>query len=153
MKKKASDMEEIRAGTSIPPLRFTADLKALVKYAAATWDFHRYHYDADYAIRTGMDRPFVDGQMFGALLARSLMSWAGPDSFLGKLSYRQDAMVFVDETIVITGTVRKTEKEGKYQMVSLEMDVAKEDGTRVIAGAHARVRLPRADHDAKVTDK
>ena len=145
MTQEMTDMAEDLAGRSIPPLRFKLDLKALVKYAAATWDFHRFHYDAEYSARAGMDRPFVDGQMFGALLARSLMTWAGPDAFLCRLRYRQEATVFVDETIVITGTIRKTEMKDGCRMASVELEVTKEDGVRVIRGAFAKVRLPRAD--------
>lgn len=132
------------SGCSVPPLRFRLDLKALVKYAAATWDFHRYHYDAEYCARAGMDRPFVDGQMFGALLARSLMTWAGPDAFLCRLRYRQETTVFVDETVVITGVIRRTEMEDGFRMVSAELEVTKEDGANVIREASAKVRLPAA---------
>ncbi|MDA0963316.1 MAG: MaoC/PaaZ C-terminal domain-containing protein [Proteobacteria bacterium] len=132
-------------GRRIPTLRFKLDLKALVKYAAATWDFHRYHYDAEYAARAGMEQPFVDGQMFGALMARSLMTWAGPDAFLCRLRYRQEEMVFVDETIVITGVIRKTEMQDEFRLVSAEFDVTKEDGSSVIRAALAKVQLPHAD--------
>lgn len=125
----------------LPSFSYKVSLRSLVKYAAATWDFHRYHYDAEFAKSVGMPAPFADGQMFGALLARLVMSWAGRDAFVRRLQYRQSAMVYAGDTVVVTGQVQRKSIEGGKPVVHVVMAVSKEDGTSVIRDATAQVEL------------
>ena len=133
-----SDSERVQ---NLPSLRVTMDMTTLVKYSAATWDFHRYHYDATFARSVGMPAPFVDGQMFGALLARVAMSWAGPEAFLRRLVYRQDATVYLDETIVVTGTAKPTTIENGIPFADLDLSISRHDGLPIIRNAFARVQM------------
>ena len=98
-------IEDVAVGEALPPLSFDVSLTALVMYAGATWDFHRYHYDQGYVAAAGMSAPIMDGQMAGALMARQLMAWAGPDAFVRRLSFRLRNMVFAGERITLTGRV------------------------------------------------
>ena len=41
----------------------------MMAYGAATWDFIRVHYDADYVRELEFEGPFVDGQMLGGFRA------------------------------------------------------------------------------------
>lgn len=131
----------VEEGEVLPSIHFTVSLHSLVKYAAATWDFHRYHYDPEFAKSVGMPAPFADGQMFGALLARLVMSWAGRDAFMRRLQYRQNATVFADETIMVTGQVRRKSIDGGKPIVHVVLAVTKVDGTSVIRDATAQVEL------------
>lgn len=97
--------EEVKVGDTLPTLEFSVTLTSLVMYAGATWDFHRYHYDADFVKKIGVEAPFMDGQMLGALITRVLMQWGGADAFLRKLGYHQRAIVLVGDTITISGHV------------------------------------------------
>ncbi|MEO3388389.1 MaoC/PaaZ C-terminal domain-containing protein [Mesorhizobium sp. CAU 1741] len=133
--------ESVTEGEVLPLISYTVNLHSLVKYAAATWDFHRYHYDAEFAKSVGMPAPFADGQMFGALLARLVMSWAGRDAFMRRLQYRQNATVFADETIIVTGQVRRKSMDGGKPVIHVVMAVTKADGTSVIRDATAQVEL------------
>lgn len=62
-------IEGVRLGVELPGLRKPITLVQMVAYIAATWDFHRYHYDPDFARAMGLPEPIADGQMFGAFLA------------------------------------------------------------------------------------
>src|SRR4051794_6024000 len=104
-------------------------------YAAATWDFHRYHYDAQYVHDRGFAGPFVDGQMFGAVIARELMKWGGRDSFLRRLRYRVSAMAFAGERLVYSGEVARTEIESGHALAVCRIDIVKSDGTEVVSAA------------------
>jgi hydroxyacyl-ACP dehydratase HTD2-like protein with hotdog domain len=128
-------------GESFPSEEIKLDLTALVMYAAATWDFHRYHYDAAFVKPLGMPAPFVDGQMIGALLASRLMRWGGPNAFVRKLGYRQRATVYVDETIVLGGAVTATTVENGRRIAVLNLTVTKVDGTPVVRDGAATVDL------------
>lgn len=135
--------EDVRAGEALPALEFPATLTALVIYAGATWDFHRYHYDPDFVAGSGMKAPFMDGQMAGALIARLLMQWGGPDAFLRRLSFRLRGMVFAGETIILRGAVSGTAIEDGRGLVLCTLDIVKADGTEVLREAQAALELPR----------
>ena len=124
-------------GDALPAIEFHATQAALVAYAAATWDFHRLHYDSGFAAASGLKAPIMDGQMVGALLARLVMGWAGPDAFLRRLAYRQRGTVFVEERIRLTGVVTAIENG----LVLCRLDVHKDDGTEVVKDATAAVQL------------
>ena len=128
-------------GEPFPSEEIKLDLTALVIYAAATWDFHRYHYDVAFVKTLGLPAPFVDGQMIGALLASRLMRWGGSNAFVRKLGYRQRATVYVDETIVLGGTVTSNTMENGRRIAVLNLTVAKADGTPVVRDGAATVDL------------
>src|SRR5690242_15741167 len=108
--------DAIVAGERLPTFEIDVTLTSLVMYAAATWDFHRYHYDAQYVRERGFAAPFVDGQMFGAVIARELMNWGGRDAFLRRLRYRVSAMLFVGDRLVYSGEVERTEIDSRHAL-------------------------------------
>ena len=128
-------------GAPFPSEEITLDLTSLIIYAAATWDFHRYHYDAAFVKNLGLPAPFVDGQMIGALLASRLMRWGGPNAFVRKLGYRQRATVYVDETIVLGGAVTSCTIENGQRIAVLNLTVTKADGTPVVRDGGATIDL------------
>ncbi|MBR74401.1 MAG: hypothetical protein CL872_05650 [Dehalococcoidaceae bacterium] len=72
----------------------------LVSYAGATWDFHRYHYDSQFAKeKLNVNKPIVDGQMFGAIIAKHLISELGQNASIVKMKLRYLSMVMIDETV------------------------------------------------------
>ena len=84
----------------------------MVAYGAATWDWHRLHYDEAHARRLGAPAPLVDGQMLGALLAECVLRAAGPGARLVRLSYRNRAPVRAGETVVCAGTIATSDDAG-----------------------------------------
>ena len=134
-------IEDVTVGEALPPLEMAIDLKCLVMYAAATWDFHRYHYDAAYVSEQGRPAPFMDGQMVGALLARQLMSWGGPDAFVRRLAYRLRTMVYAGDHISLSGTVFGLDVESGRPVVVCSLEVVKGDGSIVVQGARASIEL------------
>lgn len=134
--------EAIEVGNEMAPIKFDVTLTALIKYSAATWDFHPYHYDAATVRRFGLPAPLADGQMFGALMARLLMSWGGPEAFLRRLKYRVLAPVFVDETIAVSGRVTSKWEENGLLLVGASVAIAKADGTMIVRDGEAVIELP-----------
>ncbi len=126
-------------GDTMPSEEIKLDLTALVMYAGATWDFHRYHYDAAFVKKIGLPAPFVDGQMIGALLASRLMRWGGPNAFVRKLGYRQRSTVYVDDTIVINGKVISRWVENGRLIARLNLTVATAEGLSVVRDGLATV--------------
>ena len=66
MSPRRPDAIALEIGAPIPPLERVLTQMRLVAYGAATWDWHRLHYEPEYAAARNIPGPIVDGQMFGA---------------------------------------------------------------------------------------
>lgn len=95
----------MKPGFELPPLQRRIALPDMIAYAGATWDWHRLHYDPAYLALRGLDRPVVDGQVFGALLAEQVQDWIGGAGVLRTLRFRFKSLVFAGETVRCAGTV------------------------------------------------
>jgi acyl dehydratase len=113
----------MRPGEELPELERTLDAAALVAYAGATWDWYRTHYDAEAVAAAGLERPIVDGQMLGALLAEHAQDWAGPAARVREMSFRFAAMVFAGDTVRVVGTVASVEDADGMRRVAVEQQV------------------------------
>jgi acyl dehydratase len=126
----------VRPGDEVPELVRTVALPDMVAYAGATWDWHRLHYDPAYLAGRGLDRPVVDGQLFGALLAEQLQDWLGPAARIRTLHLRFVSLVFAGETVRCVGTV--TAVDGALVTVEQRVEVV-DDGRTAVAPAGATV--------------
>ena len=138
--------EEVSVGEELTPLQKQIDMPHMMAYGAATWDFIRVHYDADCVRDLGFTGPFVDGQMLGAFLAQHVQDWAGPGSFLRKLSFRNRVMVYPGDTLVCGGAVTALQSEGDSGegtgLAECDLWVENQRGERVVDRASAVVQLP-----------
>lgn len=134
--------EDVKAGEQLPPLVKKINLARMMAYGAATWDFIRVHYDADYVRALGFKAPFVDGQMLGGFLAQQVQDWAGPKGFLRKLGFRNSAMVYPEDTITCRGVVTGLRQDDGEALVECDLWIENQRGERVVQPASALVRLP-----------
>ena len=125
----------IHTGLSIPPLERHLSQMSLVAYGAATWDWHRLHYEPEYAVARNIPRPVADGQMFGALLAKALIDWLGPRAFIRRMSFRFRAMVFAGETVRCEGEVTSAVTDGDRTIVCVNQWVRVDDRIAVEASS------------------
>jgi acyl dehydratase len=128
-------------GAAVPPLEQHITTDLMMAYGAATWDWHRMHYDQDYARSLGFPGPVLDGQAQGAFFARAVMDWLGPTAFICKLSFRMRAMVFPGDTIRCEGEVRELAGDGDANLVTIAQTL--KVGGRLVGEADTVVRLPR----------
>lgn len=135
--------EDVVLGEELPPLDVEVSLTSLVMYAAATWDFHRYHYDTAYVAKLGWPAPLMDGQMLGALLARQLMRWGGLDCFVRRLGYRQRSVVHTGDVIAVRGRVTGIAIERGRALSLCTLSVTGLDDRMILQDATAAVELPR----------
>ena len=126
--------ERLGPGRSIRPLHRRIALADMVAYGAATWDWHRLHYDEAHARRLGAPAPLVDGQMLGALLAECVLRTAGPSARLVRLVYRNRAPVHAGETVTCSGEIAASDDAG----FSVDLSVSVGDRL-VVAPAFAQV--------------
>ena len=123
-------------GEALPILEKQFSAVDLVAYGAATWDWHRLHYDLEYAHSKKLPGVIVDGQAFGALLARAALDWAGPRAFITKMSLRMKSMAFAGDTLRAEGQVASI----KNDLVTISQRLMNQD--RVAAEATTEIRLP-----------
>lgn len=131
---------ELRPGTALPMQEKTFGMVDLVMYGAATWDWNRMHYDADFAVSIGLPAPVIDGQVYGALFARQAVAALGPRAFIRRLGFRMRSMAFADETLRIEGKIEEVEEQAGERMVKLKQRIT--CGDRLISEASTEVRLP-----------
>lgn len=127
-------------GEALPPLERKFTAVDLVAYGAATWDWHRLHYDVDYARSVNLPGPVIDGQAFGAVLARAALEWAGPRAFLARLSFKMKSMAFAGDTLRAEGEVTAVRPAPRGAVVVLAQRLTSAD--RLVAEATAEIRLP-----------
>ncbi|MGZ6185602.1 MAG: MaoC/PaaZ C-terminal domain-containing protein [Candidatus Binataceae bacterium] len=123
MSPRRPDAIALEIGAPIPPLERVLTQMRLVAYGAATWDWHRLHYEPEYAAARNIPGPIVDGQMFGALLAEALIDWLGPRAFIRRMSFRLRAMVFAGETVRCEGEVASILAEADCEVVRVTQRV------------------------------
>ena len=113
----------------------------MMAYGAATWDFIRLHYDADYARESGFEAPFVYGQMMGGFLTQHVQDWAGVGAFLRKLGFRNRVMAYPGDSLTCHGVVTGVESTDEGEMVECDLWIENQRGEKVVDAANALVRF------------
>ena len=134
-------MSAVVPGAAMPPLEQRITSHLMMAYGAATWDWHRMHYDQDYARALGFPGAVLDGQVQGAFFARAVMDWLGPAAFIRRLSFRMRAMIFAGDTIRCEGEVREVAGDGAADRIILAQTL--KVAGRLAGEADTVVRLPR----------
>lgn len=134
--------EDVNAGDEIPSLVKRITLVLNVMYAGATWDFHRVHYDKEFTQSKGFPGPFVDGQMFGALLAQMITQWTGPDGVLKKLGLTYRVMALPGDVVTCKGKIKEKYTKDGENLIECDLWIENQKGEKVIAPAHALVAVP-----------
>lgn len=125
----------MKVGDTLPTYEKTFTTVDLFAYGAATWDWHRMHYDAEYARGKGFSAPVIDGQMYGAVFASVAMKWAGPRAFMTKMSLKMKSMAFAGDTLRAEGSI--TAVEGNVVTVAQRLL----NGDRLIAECTSSLSL------------
>ncbi|MDA9481467.1 hypothetical protein XI07_05500 [Bradyrhizobium sp. CCBAU 11445] len=126
----------VRLGEKLPPWEKTFTTVDLMAYGAATWDWHRLHYDIDFAKSMKLPNVVVDGQAFGALFARAVVDWAGPLAFVARLSFKMKSMSFAGETLRVESEVTEVQD----RTIGLAQKLT--SGGRLVSEAKTEIRLP-----------
>jgi acyl dehydratase len=117
----------IRVGYMLPEFRQTFTEVDLMAYGAATWDWHRNHYDQHRVEQLDFEHPFVDGQNFGSIFARELMHWAGPAGFIRRMGLRFHTMVYAGDTLIGGGNVTEIHRENDHLILQIAQHLHKDE--------------------------
>jgi acyl dehydratase len=131
---------DVNVGDTLPSFDKTFTAADLMAYGAATWDWHRVHYDLVRAKEFSFPNVFVDGQTYGSIFARHAMDWFGPKAFIKKMSVRYRTMVFAGESIKGKGEVVDIQVAGEHAVVVISQVLMK--GDSVVAACRTEAHLP-----------
>ncbi len=126
----------LNRGEALAPLEKTFTTVDLMAYGAATWDWHRMHYDLEFARAMKLPNVIVDGQAYGALFARAASDWAGPQAFIVRLSLRMKSMAFAGDPLLAEGEVTQI----RDRTVVLAQRLT--SSGRLVSEATTEIRLP-----------
>lgn len=136
MIKPTKSVMGVGPGDPLPPLERKFTTVDLMAYGAATWDWHRVHYDIDFARGMKLPNVIIDGQTFGAVFARAALEWAGPRAFILRLSFKMKSMAFAGDTLRAEGEV--TAVRDRIIVLAQRLTSA----GRLISEATTELRLP-----------
>lgn len=135
--------DEVEVGTALPSRTSTISRADLVRYCGASGDFNVIHWNERIARAVGLPDVIAHGMLTMAGAAVVVTDWAGDPGAL--LSYRvrfSRPVVVPDDDrgaeLVVAATV-EDKLDGGRVVVGLTATV---DGSKVLAGARAVVRLP-----------
>jgi acyl dehydratase len=132
-------MTEPKIGDAVPLLEKLITTDFIMAYGAATWDWHRMHYDDEFAREQGLPGVVLDGQAMGAIFARALTDGFGPGAFVTKLSFRNRAMVAPGDMLRCEGEVASVEPGDGGALIGLTQRITA--GGRIAAEATSEIRL------------
>jgi acyl dehydratase len=127
----------------IPDLVVPLEVPGLMAYGAATWDWQHIHYDTAAARAGGMPGPLVDGQMFGALMARQIRAWAGPQARFLELKFRNSGFVTAPNRVTIVSEVLSSQVTKTCEQFQIGSRIHDKDGRVVVDKGFTVIEVPR----------
>mgnify|MGYP003311323836 CR=1 FL=1 len=130
---------EIKPGTTLPVEEKFFTAADLVMYGAATWDWHRLHYDTKFTETMNLPAPVIDGQIYGALFAKQAVGWLGPRAFEQRMGNRMRSKAYSDATLRTEGEVSEVRSEETAKVIVVQQRLT--SGEQLIAEATTEIRV------------
>jgi acyl dehydratase len=140
-------LDNVAAGTELPPLDYDVSATTVVLGALATRDWRPMHHDKDFAVhRNGTKDIFLNTPNQAAWFERYLTDWSGPHGRLGRVTFRMKGSVFPGDTMSLRGVVVSTEvDDAGCGFATVDVTLSVEGDTKTTC--RARIALPRSDDD------
>lgn len=114
--------EDLSIGDRLPPFVTVVSRAQMFLFSAATNNAHRIHYDRSWAIEEeGLRDIVVHGPLHGALMARAVTDWAGPEARMTGYAMRHRRPGFPDEEIRFDGEVVAMRRQDGQNIVDVEI--------------------------------
>ena len=134
--------ETVEVGTELPAQTFTIAREDLVRYAGASGDFNRIHWDEHFATDVGLPDVIAHGMLTMAETIRIVTDWTADPGAVIEYGVRFTRPVVVPRsgaaTIDVSGVVQATDPASRTATIALTTTF---DGQTVLAKARAVVRL------------
>jgi acyl dehydratase len=115
----------------------------LVRYAGASDDYNRIHYDQPYAVEVGLGGVIAHGMLTMAFMGRAVSAVAGPRGRIRRLSARFTSPVRPGDAVHVVGTVSQVQAASPMGELQCRIDV--DVGGRAVANGEATLLIPSGD--------
>jgi len=119
-------------GFEVPDL----SVEDFVKYAGASGDFTRLHYDKEFAQAAGQEDIIAQGMLLAGFGARLVTDWLGHRR-VRAFSTQFNAAVTVGETVTVSGEVTDKHEQADEVLVEVEFAVDGDEETALTGTATA----------------
>jgi acyl dehydratase len=134
-----TNLEQVRVGDALPPVeKPPITTMQLVRYAGASGDFNRIHYDEPFAREGGFPSVIAHGMLSMAFFGQLVADWAGGPDRIVSLAARFKAVTFPGDRITVGGEVSALDLARRT--IELKLWAKKPEGTVTLEGS-ATVRL------------
>jgi acyl dehydratase len=142
MRRDQAFLDDVEAGSEIPPHTVSFNVVKMAMFAAVSGDFYPSHYDNKWAIdKSHHPAATVHGLHVTTHLSQLLTNWIAPDGALKSFSSRVQTQTFDGDTVTMKGRVSKKYTKDSENYLECEIWGEKQDGTVVVTGS-ATVTLP-----------
>lgn len=114
-----------------------------VRYAGASGDFTRFHYDEPYAKEIGNPSVFAQGMLVAGYADTLLSNWFGLRR-IDRFRVRFQARVWPGDRIEVTATVTDVTETDDGDVVEVDVAITNDDGEAVISG-DATATIPEGE--------
>jgi acyl dehydratase len=104
-----SPRQPLVPGAPLPEVSQPVERLALVRYAGASGDFNRIHWDEEFARSTGLPGVIAHGMYSMAVAARAVSALAGDPRAIRRLKVRFSAMIRPGQTLTVRGRVARVD--------------------------------------------
>ncbi|BBG03707.1 MULTISPECIES: MaoC family dehydratase [Pseudonocardia] len=130
----------LRPGTVMPQRRHTVEQADLIRYAGASGDFNRLHWDEPYAAQAGpAGGVIVHGMLTLGLLVRVVGEWVGGDDRVLSTSVSFRAPCPVGATVTLRAEVLEDDGSGAPGTAVLAVGAELPDGSPVLDAKRSRI--------------
>jgi acyl dehydratase len=135
--------EDTTVGMDVPTLvKGPISPAHLMRWSAATENWHRIHYDWRYATEHDhLPDILVSGSWKQNVLIQLLADWVGESGWMWKIGFQFRGMNPVGDTLTAWGRVTATDKMGAFGVVKLDIGLKNQDGAEGTPGT-ATIVLP-----------
>ncbi|GAB2657322.1 MaoC family dehydratase [Saccharopolyspora gloriosae] len=136
-------LSDVAKGDELPALNVPVTREDLVRYAGASGDFNRIHWNERFATEVGLPDVIAHGMFTMALAGRLVSEWTGDPGAIVDYGVRFTRPVVVPDDGVgalleLTGKVAAVNEDGTVKVAI----TARSAEQGVLGGASALVRLP-----------
>ncbi len=137
MAAKALYFEDIQEGMDIPSLvKGPMSPAHLVRWCAATENWHRIHYDQDFAVNhEKLPTVLVSGSWKQHVMCQLVKDWVGQSGWVWKISFQHRAMLKRGAVLTAWGKVTRKYIKGGLGFVECEIGMKNEEGVESCPGA------------------
>ncbi len=112
----------------------------LVKYAGASGDWNRIHFEEGFAVAAGYPSVFAHGMLSMAFLGEVVAKWVGPHR-VRKIGCRFKAITWPGDVVTCHGEITALREENGLKLADVKLWAETQKGTVTVEGS-ATVSLP-----------